>query len=162
MSEYFEDHKSHASLGRQSVRGGAVTVAARAINAVIQVGSVLFLARLLTPEDYGLVAMVTAITGFAPVLVDFGTSDAIVQRPRITQGEVSALFWIATSVGCGFALLISASGPLIASFYGEPRLRAIVFVSSLTFVASALVSQHQALLRRAVKFRELATVDVAA
>src|SRR5262249_12938084 len=88
--------------------------------------------------------------------------DAIVQRPRITQGEVSALFWIATSVGCGFALLISASGPLIASFYGEPRLRAIVFVSSLTFVASALVSQHQALLRRAVKFRELATVDVAA
>src|SRR6266852_27232 len=117
MSVYFEDHKPQAGLGRQSVRSGAITIAARAINSAITVGYVLFLARLLTPEDYGLVAMVTAITGFAPVLVDFGTRDAIVQRPRITEGEVSALFWIAIAVGCGFALLLSGSGSLIASFY---------------------------------------------
>jgi len=162
MNAYFEDHKLEAGLVRQTVRGGAMTLVARAINAAVQVGSVLFLARLLSPEDYGLVAMVTAVTGFAPVLVDFGTRDAIVQRARITQGEVSALFWIAIAVGCVFAVAISASGPLIAAFYGEPRLRGIVFVSSLSFIASALVSQHQALLRRAVRFRELAIIDITA
>jgi PST family polysaccharide transporter len=162
VNVYFQDHKAEADLGRQTLRGGAITIVARAINAVVQVGSVLFLARLLSPEDYGLVAMVTAVTGFAPVLVDFGTRDAIVQRARITQGEVSALFWIAVGVGVFFAASISAAGPLIAAFYNEPRLRAIVFVSSLSFVASALVSQHQALLRRAVRFRELAIVDITA
>lgn len=162
MNSYFEDHKLEAGLARQTVRGGAMMLVSRAINGAVQVGSVLFLARLLTPEDYGLVAMVTAVIGFAPVLVDFGTRDAIVQRARITQGEVSALFWIAIGVGCFFAAAVSASGPLIAAFYHEPRLRAIVVVSSFSFVASALVSQHQALLRRGLRFRELAIVDIAA
>ncbi len=162
MSPYFEDHKADSTLGRRSLRGGAITIAARAVNGLIQVGSVFILARLLTPEDYGLVAMVTAMIGFAPVLVDFGSRDAIVQRERITEGEVSALFWIAIGVGCTFAALVTAGGPLIASFYGEPRLTGIAFVSSLSFIASALISQHQALLRRAVRFRELAVVDVVA
>src|SRR5581483_2675409 len=98
MSPYFEDHKADSTLGRRSLRGGAITIAARAVNGLIQVGSVFILARLLTPEDYGLVAMVTAMIGFAPVLVDFGSRDAIVQRERITEGEVSALFWIAIGV----------------------------------------------------------------
>jgi PST family polysaccharide transporter len=162
VSDYFGANTVQDGLGRQSVRSGAISVVARAMNAVVQVGSVLFLARLLAPEDYGLVAMVTALTGFAPVLVDLGTRDAVVQRPRVTDGEVSALFWVTLGIGCMFALVISACAPLIASFYREPRLTIIVLVSSLTFVAVGLTNQHQALLRRAVMFRELAIVDVTA
>ncbi len=162
LNAYFDDHKREEGHGRRSLRGGAISIVARAINAVVQVGSVLFLARLLSPEDYGLVSMVTALTGFAPVFVDLGTRDAVIQRVRISQGEVSALFWITLAVGGGFALLIAASGPLIAGFYGEPRLTMIALVSSLTFVASALTSQHSALLRRAMMFRELAKIDIAA
>src|SRR3954465_7607005 len=79
---YFDEHKIEADHGQKSLRGGALSIIARAVNALIQVGSVLFLARLLSPEDYGLVSMVTAITGFAPLLVDLGTRDAIVQRDR--------------------------------------------------------------------------------
>jgi PST family polysaccharide transporter len=137
-------------------------VVARAVNAVVQVGCILFLARLLAPEDYGLVAMVTALTGFAPVLVDLGTRDAVVQRAHVTEKEVSALFWLTIGIGVTCALAISASAPLIAAFYREPRLTPIVLVSSLTFVAMGLTCQHQALLRRAVMFRELAVVDIAA
>ena len=84
MNIYFEEHKPKEGLGRQSLRGGAFSVTARAVNALVQVGSLLFLARLLTPEDYGLVVMVTALTAFAPMLVDLGTRDAVVQRARIT------------------------------------------------------------------------------
>jgi PST family polysaccharide transporter len=162
MHAYFSEHKVEAGLGRRSVRGGAVSTLARAVTAVVQVGSVLCLARLLTPEDYGLVAMVTAFTGFAPIFVDLGTRDAVVQRSRISEAEVSALFWLTLAIGCVCALAVAACGPLIAAFYGEPRLSGVVLVSSLTFVALALTAQHQALLRRAVKFRELAIVDVAA
>jgi PST family polysaccharide transporter len=129
---YFDDNGASDSLGRQSVRGGAISVFARGVNAILQVGSVLFLARLLTPEDYGLVAMVTALTGFAPVLVDMGTRDAVAQRLRITEGEVSTLFWLTLAFGSLMALTVSAASPLIAHFYHEPRLISIVCVSSVS------------------------------
>jgi PST family polysaccharide transporter len=162
VSVYFSDNKIEAGHGQQSLRGGAASLTARAVNVLIQIGSVLFLARLLSPEDYGLVSMVTAITGFAPALVDLGTHDAVVQRPRITEGEVSALFWITFGLGCGAALLVGACGPLIARFYHEPRLITITAISGLTFVTTALTCQHQALLRRAMKFRELGVIEVTA
>ena len=149
---------SHDSL----VPGGAISVVARAIQGVIQIGSALVLARFLTPEDYGLVAMVTAVVGFAPVLSDLGTRDAVVQKDHLTSGEVSTLFWLTAGVGCSLALLTAASGPLIATFYGDPRLSNIALAASLTFIAAALLSQPQALLRRAGLFRELAIIDVVA
>jgi PST family polysaccharide transporter len=162
VSVFFEDSKARQDHGQKSLRGGLVSVLARAVNALVQVGSVVFLARLLTPEDYGLVTMVTAITGFAPILVDLGTRDAVAQRDRITQGEVSALFWISMAVGSGFALLVALSGPLISRFYDEPRLATIALVSSLTVLASALACQHQGLLRRAMMFRQVAMIEVGA
>ncbi len=162
MSIHFADNTSRENLGRLALRGGAIVIVARAVSTAIQVGSVLFLARLLTPADYGLVAMVAAFIGFAPVLVDLGTRDAVVQQANVTEGEVSALFWLTVAIGCVFALITSAAAPLIAAFYDEPRLTDIVRVSSLTFVAFALTAQHEAILRRAVMFRELAVVSIAA
>jgi PST family polysaccharide transporter len=157
---YFEENKAHEDHSGRSLRGGAVSVAARGVNAFVQIGSVLFLARLLSPEDYGLVAMVTAVTGFAPILIDLGTRDAIVQRPRVSRGEVSALFWTTIAIGMVFTTLTALCGPVIARFYGEPRLTAIVLASSFTFVACALSVQHYSLMRRNLMFQELAFVDV--
>jgi PST family polysaccharide transporter len=162
LSVFFDDNTSGEGHGRRSLRSGAASLAARSVNALVQIGSVLFLARLLSPEDYGLVGMVAAITGFAPLLVDLGSRDAIVQRPSITEAEVSALFWITQVVGLVFALAVAGSGPLIARFYGEPRLTMIAIVSSLMFITSALTAQHYALLRRAMKFRQLGIIEVVA
>ena len=159
---YFEDNKADDRHSKKSLRSGAVSILARAINALIQIGSVLFLARLLTPEDYGLVSMVLAITGFAPVLVDLGTRDAVAQRGRIAKSDINALFWITMGVGVGFTALAAISGPAIARFYGEPRLTDIVLVSSITFVAYALGMQHFALLRRSLMFQDIAVVEIVA
>jgi len=119
-----------------------MAIVARLVIALITIGSVLFLARLLSPEDYGLVSMVTSLTGFATIFVDLGTRDAVVQRSKINQGEISALFWIILAFGCGLALLVAGAGPFIARFYGEPRLTTIAMVNSLTFVGLALTCQH--------------------
>src|SRR5215831_8480105 len=132
MSVYFDDHSIEADHGRRSLRAGAAIVGARVLVVVIQLVTLLVLARLLSPEDYGLVGMVTAITVFAPLLVSLGTPDAVVRRARITEREISALFWISAAVGCSVAVLMMASGPLIARFYGEPRLTWIAGVSALT------------------------------
>jgi PST family polysaccharide transporter len=139
-----------------------VSIGARIINALVQIISVVILARMLSPEDYGLVSMVGAIIGIAPLLIDLGTRDAVIQHRHITPEEISALFWITFGLGCLFAILAAASGPLIAHFYGEPRLATVTLVSSLSLVALSLSYQHQALLRQAMMYHELAIVDIGA
>lgn len=159
---FFSDNAQHTELGAQSVRGGAATLGGRALNSIIQVCSVLALARLLSPEDYGLVGMVAAIIGFVPMMVSLGTPDVITQRPSITEAEVGTLFWISLSVAGVLAVLLAVASPLIAKFYGEPRLIPIAAVSGLAFIASALHYHHCALLRRAMLFHDVAAIDTAA
>jgi PST family polysaccharide transporter len=161
-ARFFAEHKSEAGHSQRSLRGGAVAISARVINALIQIGSVLFLARLLSPEDYGLVAMVAAITGFAPLVVCLGTRDAVAQWPRITEKDVSAVFWITMAVGCALAAIGVGCAPLIARLYHEPRLVPITIALSLTFVVSALACQHSALLRRSMEFRKLSIIEITA
>ena len=162
MNTYFDDNQAKEGHGRRSLRGGVISITARGVNIVAQVGSTIFLARLLSPHDYGLVGMVSAVIGFAPMLIDLGTTDAAVQKSRISKDEVSALFWFNVGIGGGLSLLVAACSPLIAWFYHEPALQKIALVSSLTFIFSALSCQHYALLRRAMMFRKIAMIDIGA
>jgi PST family polysaccharide transporter len=120
------------------------------------------LARLLTPEDYGLVSMVTSLIAWVLMLAYAGTDEAVVQRPQISEGEVSALFWITVALGLASGTIVAACGPLIAEFYGEPRLLNITIVAGLTFVTSGMFCQHRALMRRSMRFDEISAVEIAA
>src|SRR6185312_17401737 len=96
---YFEEHKESADLGRRALRGGTVSVAMQYGNGVLQIFAAIILARLLAPEDFGLVAIVTVLTSFAPALIDFGLGDATAQRKKITRRQVSSLFWLSSGIG---------------------------------------------------------------
>src|SRR5215472_19197299 len=96
---YFEDHKASSDLGRLALRGGIVSVAMQYGNGALQIAAAIILARLLTPEDFGLVAIVTVLTSFAPLLIDFGLGDATTQRSKITRSQVSSLFWLSSGSG---------------------------------------------------------------
>jgi O-antigen/teichoic acid export membrane protein len=122
--------------------------------------STMILARLLTPRDFGLVAMVTTVTGFLRVFKDAGLSIATVQREKITHAQVSNLFWINIGVSTMTALAVAAAAPLIARFYHNERLIPITLFLSLTFLISGSTVQHQALLKRQMRFKSLATIDV--
>ncbi|MFO1393244.1 MAG: lipopolysaccharide biosynthesis protein [Steroidobacteraceae bacterium] len=160
--DYFGSTAAGEDLHRQSLRSGAVSMLAQGANMVVQFLSAIVLARLLLPEDFGLVAMVAAITGFASIFVDLGTRDALSQRESITEGEVSALFWINSGVGLVLTVMAMICSPLIARFYGEPRLVYITLAMALTFVLPSLYYAQYAIMRRALKFRQLAMVEVGA
>lgn len=157
--KYFEENKPYAGLGRASARGGAMLVAARGVNVIVQVATTVVLARMLSPYEFGLVAVVAALVGFAPVLVDLGTTDAAVQKARTTREEISALFWINMGIGALLTVLFAASSWLIARLFHQPELAEIALVSSLTFLITAVSVQHYALMRRAMEFRQLATIE---
>ncbi len=151
-----------SDLKVRSVRGGAVTSLSYACRFVIRMGVTAVLARLLLPGDYGLIAMVTSITNLALMFHDLGLSTATVQKPDITHEQVSTLFWINVALGIVIAIIVSISAPAVAWFYNEPRLKLITVALAVPFVFGGLAVQHQALLRRHMKFVPAGLVIIAA
>lgn len=155
------EHLNHDLKGR-TVRSGVVTMVAQAVQFFLQIGSTMALARLLTPDDFGLIAMVVALTNFAILFKDLGLSMATVQRAEVNHAQVSTLFWINVGISCGVALVIAALAPVVSSFYHEPRLLGATLLLSSTFILGGLAVQHQALLRRQMRFRQLALIQIGA
>jgi polysaccharide transporter, PST family len=159
VDPYFEDLTASSDLGRLARRGGAASVAGVYGNGIIQIIGVIILARLLTPEDFGLTAMVMVLMRFAPLLIDFGTTDAMIQRSKITQGQVSTLFWLNTGIGLAVALALALCSPLIAWLYHEPRLERVAMCAAMTFVFTGISGQHLSLLRRSMQFIVIAKIQ---
>lgn len=155
------DHLQNDLKGR-SVRGGAITLVSQGGRFFLQVLSTTVLARLLSPEDYGLVGMTTVVTGFIQIFKDIGLSEATIQSSEINHKQVSTLFWVNVVVGIGLACLTILISPAVARFYGEPKLAKIMLVLSLSFVFRGLGAQHEALLKRQMRFFTLAMITLLA
>ena len=160
--QFFQTDHLRKDLRGRSFRGGAVTLGGQGIKFLLGLISTAVLARLLRPQDFGLVVMVTAVTSFVGLFKDLGLSNATVQRSEITHAQVSFLFWVNVALSVTVALVVLALAPLIAWFYHEPRLVAITSALALNFIFTGLIVQHQALLRRQMQFRALAIRDVVA
>ncbi len=119
------------------------------------------LARLVEPGEFGLVAMVGVLMGFAHVLREFGLRPALVQKSNVTRTDVSMVFWfglvVAFALCCGFSL----SSGLIAAFYEQPRLALMTKVMSLQFILAVPISCYQALVMSKMQFRKLGAIGLA-
>ncbi len=142
------------------MRGGLTTFSAQGLRFGLHFISTVVLARLLTPADFGLIAMVTAITNFALVFKDLGLSTATVQRDCIDHRQVSTLFWINVAMGAVLAVLVACCAPVAAWFYRDPRLVPVMVMLATAFVFGGLTVQHQALLRRGMRFAALGAAEV--
>jgi O-antigen/teichoic acid export membrane protein len=147
-------------LKQKTIRGGLAKMCAQAANLLVRVGSLMVLARLLDPRDFGLVGMVTAVTGVLSLFRDFGLSTATIQRSEISDEQFSTLFWVNIAIGTVLALVSMALAPAIAAFYHEPRLVWVTIVSASGFILNAAGVQHTALLQRSMRFTVLSAVDV--
>ena len=145
---------------RRSVRGGVTTVMSQALKFTVRTGSMMVMARLLSPEDFGLQGMVVAMTGFLSLFRDAGLSAVTVQRADISREQVSTLFWINVLVGTLLTLALLVASPSIAAFYHDPRLTRIAAFSAPAFLINSLSIQHYALLQRQMRFLHLAAIDV--
>jgi O-antigen/teichoic acid export membrane protein len=150
----------HADLRRKTTRGALVSSVSQAATLFFRVGSMVVMARLLLPGDFGLVGMVTAFTGFLGLFRDAGLSMAMVQRESITEAQVSTLFWINAAVGGLLAILSTLLAPILVRFYGEPRLFLITVALGMAFLFNGVAAQHRAMLQRSMRFATLAVVDI--
>lgn len=153
--------KGNGTLASASARGAAVTLGAQLSRLVLTVTSTTVLARLLMPGDYGIVGMAAAVTQFVGLFKDLGLSAATIQRERIDHNEISALFWINVGISMILTGVTLVAAPLVSSFFGEPRLTAVVSALGIGIVISGCGVQHQALLNRQMRFEAIAVVEVA-
>jgi O-antigen/teichoic acid export membrane protein len=146
-------------LDRISARGGVFTVTSQVGVFTIQTLNMIFMARLLVPYDFGLIAMVTSVTSFMLNFKDGGLSVATIRNASITHEEVSVLFWINVAVSTVLALIVLLLAPILSWFYHEPKLIPVVAAFSIGFFAGGFGVQHQAILNRQMRFRAIALSD---
>jgi len=151
-----------AGLGKIAARGAGITLMSQVIRFALQLGSLTVLARLLSPQDFGVVAMVTAITNVMEIVRDAGLSSAAIQAKELNDAERTNLFWANTGIGAGCALVVTLSAPLVVRIYGTPVVGPIVLALAPLFIISGVNTQFRAELSRSLRFKALAVTDIAA
>jgi O-antigen/teichoic acid export membrane protein len=149
------------TLGRRAAHGVLAVGTGQAARILLQIASVVVLARLISPRDYGLVAMVTAIVGVGEILREMGLSSAAVQSRSLTRAQRDNLFWISAAAGLLVAVVVALAAPLLVVLYGQPEVTGICLALAPTFLLSGLAAQYRAGLTRDLRFKALAVCDVA-
>ena len=161
-AEHFDTDHLKGDLRRRTARGSLFTFSAQAVRATVQLIAIAVLARMLAPEDFGLVAMVSVVIAVLMPLNGQTLGMSTIQRDQSNQNQVSSLFWINAALGLSLMLVLCLSAPLIAGFYNESRIVPIIYVLSAMLLIHALAVQSTALLQRQMRFETIATVDIIA
>lgn len=148
-------------LGRKSMRSGIINIGSQIIAVVLQLASTVVLARMLSPDAYGLIGMVMAVIAFAGLFRDLGLSTATIQRKGLNTEQVSVLFWINVAIGLVLTIILACASPLVVWFYNRPELKWMTVVLGVNILISSLGAQHSALLNRNMRFKKLSIARIA-
>ncbi|HVT37386.1 MAG TPA: lipopolysaccharide biosynthesis protein, partial [Nevskiaceae bacterium] len=151
-----------AEVADASARGWVAILLGKLSSHAIQLLTLVVIARLLAPSDFGVLTMVMAVIGIANIFQDLGLAAAIVREPVLQHSQVNTVFWINLSMGCAMTLAGCLAAPAIRTFYDDARVEQVALALSFNFLIGALGAQQFALLRRNLRFRELARTSVAA
>lgn len=160
--KYFEEDQIKSDLKKHSIRGVGATFFSQSFTYCIQLVSTFIIARILTPDDFGVVAMVISIFQFFMMYRTLGLLDATIQTDNINHKLISTLFWINLTFGLILSLLLIGIAPIIAWFYGEPKLKAIAISLSVVLLFGGAATQHMALIKRNMEFYKAACVEIIA
>ena len=153
---------SPSDLKRKSNLGLAYSMFSRLSIFAIGLGSTIIMARLLTPREFGIIAMVAVFSGFAAILQDAGLTAATIQAQALTREQRSGAFWLNGCIGAFLSLVLAFFAPLITSFYGEPQLLDVIYVLAIEFWLVSLGMQHLANLRREMRFLSVSVIEFVA
>lgn len=150
------------SIRKQALSGVRWTTFSSLGRAALQFAQIAILARLLTPADFGLIALVIAIMAFLQIFADAGISNAIIHYQDIAQEQLSSLYWLNVSVSVFLAFTLAASSYWVASWYQQPPLQYLLMLAAVTLVVGALGQQIRVLAQKNLRFADLAKVELIA
>lgn len=148
-----------ASLADRAAGAAQWQAASSVTKGLLQFGVTMLLARLLTPTDFGLVALAMIVVGFAEMVVDLGIGPAIVQREDLTPRHVRVSFTVSVLIGTSAALLLIAAAPLFATLLRNPAVTPVLRWQALIFLFAGLGATGRAVLERKLDFRTRFIID---
>jgi O-antigen/teichoic acid export membrane protein len=148
-------------VGKLALRGGLISGLSQGVKVGVQLLSAVVLARLLVPEDFGLVAAVGPVVAFVALFQNLGLEQAIVQRREITERLLNRLFWVMTGVGLACTAAVALVSPAVAWFYGDPRMGGITVFAGVPLLLGSAAALPLSLLARELRFGRLAIIDIA-
>jgi PST family polysaccharide transporter len=137
------------------------SVAVQFAKALLLFGSQIVLARLLSPSDFGVVAMCAPIFGVFALFNDLGLSQAVIQRPHLSEDDSNNVFWINLVLGCVLALMLLLAAPGVAAFYNEQGVAHVLAALSLLIIVNSLSFQQVALMHRRMQSVPILLIDLA-
>lgn len=153
-----EDEKLKDKAAKGLFWGGLSNGIQQLLNLVVGI----FLARLLTQADYGMVGVLTVFSNIAAALQEGGFISALNKKRTVGHADYNAVFWFSTLVSLGIYLILYIAAPLIARFYGEPVLTPLSRYLFVGFFISSLGIAPRALLFRNLKVRESSITGITA
>ncbi len=149
-----------SKLKVKTIQGLWWSGAAQAVTQILYFIISAILARLLVPEDFGLIGMIVIFTGFAALFAELGFSTALIQNQNTNEKHFSSVFRLNIVVGILLAALTYFTAPMLAKFYQEPRLVLITKMIAFNFIITSLISVQFALLSKSLEFRKLAIIEI--
>ena len=150
------------STRAQAAQGAVIIGTAQLYRMGVGFVSNIVLAHLLTPADFGLVAMVSSCVALVTLIQDLGLNQATIQRAQISLRQMSALFWLSLGSSVLLAALLTLSAPGIAWFFRDQRLAPLAIGFAVPIALGGAQSQQLALMTRELRFKALAAIDVVA
>lgn len=148
-----------SSFANAALNGAVLTGCAQLVKIVIQFLSVILISRLLTPEDFGVVAAIMPLVIFVSTFQEIGLQQAIIQRPEIRDDQLNAIFWILTAVGVVCFFIVIMLGPAAVWFYNDERLWKVAIVAAIPIIINNFNAIHISLMNRNMRFKALAVID---
>lgn len=148
------------NLRSKAVQGISWSFAGQMVKQSFQFVFNVILARLLSPAEFGLVAMANVFVYFLLIFSDLGISSALIQKKNVTESHWSSAFWLNFALGLILTVLFVFLSPAIAHFYNHPELENILMVLSVNFVLSSLTMIQQSILTRNLDFYALMVRDI--
>jgi PST family polysaccharide transporter len=151
-----------SSLAKASITGIKWSALTQLVAQVAQYGSFVLLARLLTPQDFGLVACATLVVNFVAMLNELGLGAALIQRADLRPGHLNACFWSNVAAGLTLAVLVGGSASWVAGFFHSPATGPLLLALALGFPLMALAVVPKTLMEKELRFKELGLIDAGA
>lgn len=152
------NHDSARALRGRAVSNARWIAVSRAVSIGVQLLSLAWLSRLLTPADYGLVAMAMVVTNLASLVRDMGMTQALIQRESLNDETILTAFWFTVGVGLALGTVVASASPLAALAFDAPGVTGILCLLAVTFPVLGSTTVHQALLERESRFPLLARI----
>ena len=149
------------SLKNKTQKGLAWSMIERFATQGVQFLFGIILARLLSPDDYGIIAMPLVFLAIAQCFIDSGFSGALIRKPELTENDLSTAFYFNIGVGVICYLILFFTSPLIADFYNTPILADLLKVTALATLFNPLCAVQQAILTKKIDFKTQAIVSLA-